>query len=146
MRKTSYAFEHMVMMHRLHESHKACCQKANSKADDQYSYSDIFNRFLSEFLPQTSHVEAELSYIDWDMPKAKYKSQRMEEILSQLSQDLNVKLDRLSWFVTGEVDPSLFSEKFKFVDDSVSTEGIKNYARGVRKLFDQASEDYGLGT
>jgi hypothetical protein len=48
-------------------------------------------------------------------------------------------LSRTSWFVTGKVDPRLFADDFTFKDDSVATSGIKSYATGVRKLFDQAT-------
>jgi hypothetical protein len=40
-------------------------------------------------------------------------------------------------FVTGDVPCELFSDDFKFKDDSVATAGIRSYAEGVRKLFDQ---------
>lgn len=43
------------------------------------------------------------------------------------------------WLAAGEVDPRLFSDSFAFKDESVATTGIKAYATGVRKLFDQAT-------
>jgi hypothetical protein len=42
--------------------------------------------------------------------------------------------------VAGEVDPTLFSDDFKFKDDTVATTGIRSYALGVRKLFDQVEK------
>jgi hypothetical protein len=41
-------------------------------------------------------------------------------------------LGRSQWFVTGEVDPRLFSDSFAFKDESVATTGIKAYATGQR--------------
>ena len=55
---------------------------------------------------------------------------------------LQVKLAESEWFVTGLVEPSLFSDNFSFADDTVATKGIKSYATGVRSLFDQVR---GLG-
>ena len=51
-------------------------------------------------------------------------------------------LDKLStsqWMVSGDVDPSMFSDAYTFRDESVSVAGVRPYALGVRKLFDQAS-------
>lgn len=39
-------------------------------------------------------------------------------------------LSKSQWFVTGEVDPRLFSDNFAFKDESVATTGIKAYATG----------------
>lgn len=39
-------------------------------------------------------------------------------------------LTRSQWFVTGEVDPTLFSDNFAFKDESVATTGIRAYATG----------------
>jgi hypothetical protein len=36
-----------------------------------------------------------------------------------------------------QVPPELFSESFAFRDESVATTGVRSYALGVRKLFDQ---------
>lgn len=39
-------------------------------------------------------------------------------------------LSKSQWFVTGEVDPRLFSDNFAFKDESVATTGVKAYATG----------------
>ena len=57
--------------------------------------------------------------------------------LDALAERVGAKLATSEWFVTGDVDPSLFSDAFAFQDESVATTGIKSYAYGVRKLFDQ---------
>lgn len=43
--------------------------------------------------------------------------------------------------MTGEVDAAIFSDEFMFKDESVATAGIKAYATGVRKLFDQVTRN-----
>uniref|UniRef100_A0A7R9VWZ2 Uncharacterized protein n=1 Tax=Chlamydomonas euryale TaxID=1486919 RepID=A0A7R9VWZ2_9CHLO len=97
----------------------------------KYDYSDPVNQFLGNFLPRARDVEAELSHIAWDTPKATGLS------LDQMAERLSAALAQKEWFVTGDVEPSLFSDEFAFKDDSVATLGIRNYALGVRKLFDQ---------
>ncbi|EKX42407.1 hypothetical protein GUITHDRAFT_111682 [Guillardia theta CCMP2712] len=49
------------------------------------------------------------------------------------------ELTKREWFVTGNVPFELFSSDFTFKDPDVQLSGIDNYARGVRRLFDQAT-------
>uniref|UniRef100_A0A7S1UIJ5 SnoaL-like domain-containing protein n=1 Tax=Phaeomonas parva TaxID=124430 RepID=A0A7S1UIJ5_9STRA len=46
-------------------------------------------------------------------------------------------LEAYSWFVTGNVDARYFSDAFRFVDPSVQTESLTDYAEGTAKIFDQ---------
>eukprot|EP01031_Cornospumella_fuschlensis_P028989 gene28989-34988_t len=69
--------------------------------------------------------------IDWGVKK------RRKTSLAALSKDLEVSLSVREWFVTGLVDPSFFSDDFSFVDPDVKIKGIQEYAKGVRRLFDQ---------
>jgi Uncharacterized conserved protein (DUF2358) len=55
------------------------------------------------------------------------------------AQAVEAGLIATEWFVTGAVDARLFSDNFVFRDESVSTSGLRAYALGVRRLFDQAS-------
>lgn len=97
-----------------------------------YVFSDPVNGLLGNLLPSAQAVSASsLDRIDWTTPKAKGLQ------LSELAQHLEAKLSSSEWFVTGMVDPSLFANEFSFKDDSVATKGIKSYAEGVRKIFDQ---------
>jgi hypothetical protein len=48
-------------------------------------------------------------------------------------------LFKSQWFVTGEVDPRLFSDSFAFKDESVATTGIKAYATGQQQQAGIAS-------
>jgi len=46
-------------------------------------------------------------------------------------------LNEKEWFVTGNIEPSIFDDEFEFQDPDVKLKGVESYARGVRKLFDQ---------
>jgi hypothetical protein len=89
--------------------------------------------WMGRFLPPARDVEAELMAegVDLDAPKAPGLT------LSALAERVERGLSAKEWFVTGAVDSAIFSDCFEFKDDSVSTKGIKSYALGVRKLFDQ---------
>lgn len=58
-------------------------------------------------------------------------------LLSAMCERLDAGLRKEGWFVTGNVDTSLFSSNFTFKDPDVTLNGIDEYARGVRKLFNQ---------
>jgi len=106
-------------------------ETTGSSARAGYEYSDPVNRFLGRFLPLQRDVTAELSGINFAAPKQ--TGLKLEELAGLLEQ----RLTATEWFVTGEVDPTLFADNFAFKDDSVATTGIQSYAEGVRKLFDQ---------
>ncbi|KAG1677385.1 hypothetical protein FOA52_010765 [Chlamydomonas sp. UWO 241] len=55
----------------------------------------------------------------------------------EMAARLGEALAKREWFVTGDIDPVLFSDSFVFKDDNVATVGVRSYALGVRKLFDQ---------
>lgn len=105
-------------------------RSSQQEQDPAYKYSDGVNRFLGNFLPSSSFAREELS-VDFNVPKLKGVN------LTQLAKMVEEGLARTQWFVTGEVDARLFSNSFAFKDESVATTGIKAYAVGVRKLFDQ---------
>lgn len=98
--------------------------------DPAYKYSDGINQFLGNFLPSSRAARDELR-VDFDVPKLTGLS--IDELACLVEQGLS----KTQWFVTGEVDAQLFSDNFAFKDESVATTGIKAYATGVRKLFDQ---------
>jgi hypothetical protein len=108
-------------------------QKQQQQQDpERYAYSDPVNKALGNFLPTAAAAAAELT-IDWDAPKATGLS------LAALAERFTTEFLKHEWFVTGDVPPELFSDGFVFKDDSVATSGIKSYALGVRKLFDQST-------
>jgi hypothetical protein len=69
--------------------------------------------------------------IDWNAPKVPIFD------LSVLAQALDAELYNTEWFVTGKVNPIYFADEFRFQDPDVKLSGIRPYAEGVRKLFDQ---------
>ncbi|KAI8474507.1 MAG: hypothetical protein J3K34DRAFT_492699 [Monoraphidium minutum] len=102
-----------------------------AQQDPRYAYSDPLNQFLGNFLPPARDAASELAHIDWAVPKAEGLP------LHKLAERFTREFLRREWFVTGDVPPELFSDAFVFKDDSVATSGIRSYALGVRKLFDQ---------
>ena len=74
-----------------------------------------------------------LADIDFNAPKSPKLS------LQDLASVLDYELYNKEWFVTGQVNPIYFDDKFTFQDPDVKLTGIEEYARGVLKLFDQST-------
>lgn len=97
-------------------------------------YRNLPTSFLGNFLPTSSDQKAPsvLDAIDWGAEKRKRTS------LQRLSADLFLALTEREWFVTGNVDPSFFDDAFAFQDPDVKISGgVRRYAEGVNKLFQQ---------
>lgn len=88
---------------------------------------------LSNFVQDDVADNSLIDTIDFGAPKCPMLP------LETLAQVLDYELYNREWFVTGNVNPSYFSEKFEFQDPDVKLVGIENYARGVNKLFDQST-------
>lgn len=73
-----------------------------------------------------------LAMIDWQAPKID-PSTSIETMAAALDYELTEK----EWFVTGQANPSYFSDAFEFQDPDVKLTGIQNYCQGVNKLFNQ---------
>jgi hypothetical protein len=71
--------------------------------------------------------------IDFFVPK------RRKTSLASLATTLEKELVRKESFVTGNIDPSFFSDEYSFQDPDVKIKGIESYARGVNKIFSQDS-------
>ena len=97
-------------------------------------YKNAATKILSNFMQKDSMVTAAdpLADIDFDAPKIPATTS-LETLVAALDYELIEK----EWFVTGNVNPCYFSEDFEFQDPDVQLKGIKEYALGVRKLFDQ---------
>lgn len=78
-------------------------------------------------------LPAALAAIKWDAPKVP------ERNLERNARRLEKALTSAEWFVTGQVQPALFSEDFVFKDPDVTLSGVRAYAAGVNRLFDQRS-------
>ena len=97
-------------------------------------YKNAATKILSNFMQKDSMVTAAdpLADIDFNAPKIPATTS-LETLVAALDYELIEK----EWFVTGNVNPCYFSEDFEFQDPDVQLKGIKEYALGVRKLFDQ---------
>lgn len=113
-------------------------RKATENDEIDGVYSNPIIGAVSKFLPSSSLENASKSSsliapdkINWNVKKIR----KMK--LSALATSLQKSLTEREWFVTGNVDPSYFSDDFEFEDPDVKVSGIKAYAEGVYKLFDQ---------
>lgn len=102
------------------------------KEDGDMEYRNAATNLLSNFMQKENKDDDPLSRIDFSATKLKKKWS-----LEELAQVLDAELYEREWFVTGNVNPIYFSDKFVFQDPDVRLEGIEAYARGVNKLFDQ---------
>lgn len=59
--------------------------------------------------------------------------------LKTLAAALDYELTEKEWFVSGDVNPSYFSEDFEFQDPDVKVSSIEDYSNGVRKIFNQST-------
>lgn len=80
-------------------------------------------------------LPAALAGINWNAPK------RPERNLARNARRLEQALAQEEWFVTGQVRPAYFSDDppFVFKDPDVTLMGVRAYALGVHRLFDQAT-------
>lgn len=108
--------------------------RANKEDGEIMEYRNVATNFLSNFMKKEdiSQGDDPLSLIDFSATKLKKKLS-----LEFLAQVLDAELYEREWFVTGNVNPIYFSDKFVFQDPDVRLEGIEAYAKGVNKLFDQ---------
>uniref|UniRef100_A0A7S4ITS4 Uncharacterized protein n=1 Tax=Odontella aurita TaxID=265563 RepID=A0A7S4ITS4_9STRA len=104
-------------------------------------YRNGVTEILSNFMQKTNDDDDDddapstnnnpLTSIDFDAPKFRGVD------LDTLAEILDFELSEREWFVTGNVNPIYFADEFRFQDPDVKVDGIEDYARGVRKLFDQ---------
>lgn len=97
-------------------------------------YKNVFTKIASAFLKK--QVNSEVTTFDSINWKANKKKQMNR---TRMISELKKLLPKNEWFVTGKVEPGLFSDSFKFQDPDVKVAGIESYARGVRKIFNQKS-------
>lgn len=101
-------------------------------ANKSEQYNNPVTAFLGSFLQKSSKSEKSSSSIT--------KKKRTKTSIKKLITDLEKALIAREWFVTGDVDPSFFSNDFVFQDPDVSTSGgIQSYATGVAKIFSTCS-------
>jgi hypothetical protein len=103
-------------------------------------YKNIATAFLSNFIQKDDASDGDpagdddnpLAMIDWNSPKIS-SSTPLEKLAAALDYELTEK----EWFVTGQANPSYFSDEFEFQDPDVKLSGIRKYCEGVNKLFNQ---------
>ena len=98
-------------------------------------YRNGVTEFLSNFMQRTPEESGEnvdpLSGIDFSAPKVSKMN------LERLAATLDAELYEKEWFVSGNVNPIYFDDNFQFQDPDVKLTGVEDYARGVKKLFNQ---------
>lgn len=103
-------------------------------------YRNTVTKVLSTFMQNDGSMEGRvngngilpISSINFDAPKIAPAT-----TLETLASALDYELTQKQWFVTGQVNPSYFSEDFEFQDPDVKLKGIEEYSKGVYKLFNQ---------
>jgi len=96
-------------------------------------YRNAPTAILSNFMQKDEDTEDPFVDINFNAPKSSKLS------LQDLAEILDYELYNKEWFVTGNVNPIYFDDKFQFQDPDVKLTGIEEYARGVYKLFDQST-------
>lgn len=124
-------------------SHLALRMKNGMSEGDSEStveeYRNVATQVLSNFMQKDSmegnnDENGKPTTIDFLAPKIS-PSTSLETLVAALDYELTQK----EWFVTGNVNPSFFSEDFKFQDPDVKVESIEDYSKGVRKIFNQST-------
>jgi hypothetical protein len=136
---------------RLHVGRSSLAVKANADGENidavknikpVEKYKNAATAFLSNFIQKdnangvrttpASKIDNPLAMIDWDAPKIS-SSTSIEKLAAALDYELTEK----EWFVTGQANPSYFSDDFEFQDPDVQLSGIREYCEGVNRLFNQ---------
>ena len=108
-------------------SHRRICSQLLATNEE---YSNAVAKFLETFIRKKQDFSA-IATIDWTAPKRRIES--IESLVAQIAPSLCAR----EWFVTGNIDPTFFSDDFVFEDPDVKVKGVREYALGVRKIFDQ---------
>jgi len=119
---------------RRHNIILAASENNDMSSSDVDEYRNAPTAFLSNFMQSSDEAAADpLADIDFAAPKASKLP------LSTLAAVLDAELYTKEWFVTGKVNPIYFDDAFQFQDPDVKLTGVEEYARGVIKIFDQAT-------
>ena len=111
--------------------------EAVTRSQGVEEYRNPVTKVLSNFMQKESmdtKVDL-LGEIDFNAPKIPATTS-----LKTLAAALDCELIEKQWFVTGNVNPTYFSDDFEFQDPDVQLKGIEKYARAVNKLFQSNSE------
>jgi hypothetical protein len=110
------------------------------KSEGVEVYRNVVTNVLSNFMQKEklekggSNDNGSISKIDFQVPKICPSTS-----LETLASALDFELTEREWFVTGNANPSFFSDNFKFQDPDVKIDGLEEYCKGVYTLFDQST-------
>ncbi|CAE7636697.1 C42C1.13 [Symbiodinium necroappetens] len=90
---------------------------------------------LAAPLPAAAAPAPALGDIPWDEPK------RKKTPLPQLAEEFTRAFQRTQWGVNGRVEPRYFSDSFVFRDPDVTTNGIREYAKGTGTVLSGCKAD-----
>jgi hypothetical protein len=129
-------------------SHRPFAREIRRRAENEKEssttveeYRNAATQFLSNFMT-TSKEEGKISTVagEIDDDDAFWSQSKLKNVpIDVLAQALDAELCRSQWFVTGRVNPIYFSDSFRFQDPDVKVNGIRDYARGVQKIFDPST-------
>ena len=130
--RNSYEFSLITLQNNLNHDEKETGDKDESAV---FQYNNPITSLLGKLLPnEDKGNDGKSLNSTWNNWKANNRSNRsMEQLISVLDQALRER----EWFVTGNVMTEFFADEFEFQDPNVQLSGIENYAKGVRKLFNQ---------
>jgi hypothetical protein len=111
----------------------------DNKSEGVEEYRNAVTNILSNFMQKDKmekcgDTNSPISKIDFQAPKISPSTS-----LETLAAALDFELTEREWFVTGNVNPSFFSDSFQFQDPDVKIDGIVEYCKGVYRLFDQST-------
>ncbi|MGK3745580.1 MAG: hypothetical protein ACI8RD_014859 [Bacillariaceae sp.] len=137
-----------MMLFSISTNNKDGIEKKDVKVDDNEDgttveeYRNVATKILSEFMQKddtmtktdTDDINVGRDVIDFQAPKISPSTS-----LVTLAAALDYELTEKEWFVSGDVNPSYFSEDFEFQDPDVKVSSIEDYSKGVRKIFNQST-------
>lgn len=103
------------------ESHQPGISLYSSTNEEEYK--NLFSKLASGFFnkEEVASNNNVIDAINWNVKKR--KTVTLKSMISILEKSLRQR----EWFVTGNVDPTLFSESFKFQDPDVKVSGVERY-------------------
>lgn len=116
-----------------YKTHPTTSVVMRTKVSPVEEYRNVVTKVLGNFMTNTSAVKQGDALASINFDARKLPKMPIEVLAAKLDRELYEK----EWFVTGNVNPSYFSDDFEFQDPDVKLSGIEDYARGVYKLFDQ---------
>eukprot|EP00977_Amphora_coffeiformis_P015416 scaffold4510_cov183-Amphora_coffeaeformis.AAC.101 len=113
-------------------------EKDGNDQNGNQKYRNVATEFLSNFMMSDKDTSSMMTPKDDPLAAIDFKAPKQPiPNLETLAAALDYELYQAEWFVTGKVNPVYFADTFRFQDPDVTLDGIENYAKGVRTIFDQ---------